>query len=374
MALNIDFSPTNRSINLMARLLGQRGLSKQAHEQSLFREQERGAGLEARALTGHKQRMVEEEEKQKNRVRLIYENIKRDVATDPTLNPLNVKRKIALLEGNNDLAMDLTRQMRPGLIDHAATELRLLNIPPEQATPEQAADAFMLVGVKETGTTLRKSADIRLDEAGLEETRLGRGVRERELEEKITARGQKELEAGKESQEEYQAYIASIGKEAKTFIDNVLKNPDNYIESDEEGNILDLSAREAAAQIGLQSVSKEDLRKLITKVNKFVDKSRKTKLNQREMDFLLGIQNLEEQLPRLKEKTLPGMAYSPEGIALTEQVQRDIKEEQIVAGELTPEESINVLAGMILEKAKARGAEMTMEEAMAAARRLIGIR
>jgi len=43
-------------------------------------------------------------------------------------------------------------------------------------------------------------------------------------------------------------------------------------------------------------------------------------------------------------------------------------------GELTPEEAVNVLAGMIIEKAKARGVEMTLAEATAAARRQLGIK
>lgn len=378
----LDFTQTNELIKRMLQFRLQDRLGEKRSERSIENFREQIASYERRGKLLHEMRL--ELQGKDNTAKTEYAILSASLraAQDPTADEDKVQAQILEVAGRPDEAATRRKRSEERLARLSEVEAKRFMDEDSPAT-EEILVLMREAGIKEAGDILEKGAARRVTKETQELTRSGQALEGGRLEvsrdaqalarDKFTA---EQAGLGKESKEEYRDYIGTLVDDANSFLTKVLTNPGDYVEADEEGNILDQTAKEAFAGAGAKTVSKKDLRFLITRNNRLANKARTGKITDKELNQLLTIQNIEESLLELTGR--PGGEVGDilprTGAELPVETAPTEVAPQLPAGNLTPEQSINVLAGMLMEKAKAAGGQMQLDEAMAAARRILGIK
>jgi len=262
-------------------------------------------------------------------------------------------------EGRTEEANRLKQEAMPGLLK--AAEAGILMSEGKSATPQQVVDKLLVSGGERTDQALRQSGtragqirgqDVSL--RGQDITKRGQDITKRGQDvtlrgQEITARGQ-EIGQGKE----YQAYIKDIRKEALAFLDKVLKEKEDYVSTTESTGETDLSGKaKDSFEAGVGSaddidvMSKGDIRHLMTRVNQVANKAKSGKLNDKDMNLLLNVYNLESSIiPGGQVGEVigrPGQAEIPqqpqETVTLTPEEKREIYYNRLIQKGVTPEEA-----------------------------------
>lgn len=345
-----DYTGLNRAMEMLSRMLGQDMFSRQRlkrQEATSLRLGEASLGRQKQYADYTSGLRIGEREKsagltrETDRLR-IEKQLKANIARDPLMKQL--RAKIFTRRDAGEDTSGLEDQLYNTILDRASLLDQMQKGEPlEQRQLETAASLVEnnFLGItREVGLGKRHLESQATTRRGQDITLRGQGV---------SLRGQ-ELGVGKD----YRTHIEVLRKSANAFLDKVLKNPSDYVAADKEGKILDESAEEAFGEGGLPSVSKEDIRYLMTRINRAAATSRRGELSESNMGLLLNVQNLEELVGELSGRPggeigdiigRPETAIEapeiqpPQEMPLTPEEKRQIYIDRLIQKGMPPEEA-----------------------------------
>ena len=390
MARKINWGPTNELMQRWTQYMMQDKLAKNRSERSMAQLREQMSGYEGLEDLRHEHDLYLAGVKNDFAKKAALANVLMDLDANPDFTALESSERVLRANGQTELA-DKKKAEYEGKKEALVKAVTQLysgeNLDETPIGSILGAGKFSETsGLLQSGMTRKSGIEQRATtERGQDVTMRGQDVTKRG--QNITLLGQ-----GGKTQKDYQDYIEGLKKEDITFLGKVLANPSDFgidpgsgqaFEPDtvsawknlRRGKKFDekLAAfnKEAEAEFLEGVISKKTIRGLMTQVNKIADKARTGKLSPDEENFLLSIQDLEGTLG-IGETAPQPMTETPV-MPTTEQAVAPVAP-TVPEGELTPEESIPILAGMIMEKAKTAGIPMSLEAATVEARRQLGIR